>query len=167
MKSVLVGLLVCSAGSCFGSELPRGCFRSVAEAVSQTVGAPLVASGGYRLADVRRDALRNKSWAMVESCGHPEQPAIAVEVAGSVLKGESAAGVAVGPVVMRAGATVRLVRLEANVRLEMPAVAQMNGALGERVRVRVVRSVGDFGGAGSEEQVLVGVVRGSDVLEME
>ena len=59
------------------------------------------------------------------------------------------------PVVL-AGAAVRVVRAEENVRLEVAGVAQASGRLGDRVRVLL-------GG----EQAMVGVVRGVGLVELE
>jgi hypothetical protein len=179
----LLVLVTVPVGS-WAVELPRGCFRSVAEAVAQThalepagIGIERLSSGlGFRLEDVRRDALLNKSWAIVRNCEHPEYPAVVVVVPGSV-KAEAGAAAGAAPpaaaLTVKAGVTVRLVRNEANVRMEMPAVTVSGGMLGERIQARVVRSTGNTAGFGSggfeggNELIVVGIVRGPDVLEME
>ena len=176
-------------GLAWASEPVHGCFRSPAEAA--LMGADGVSgTGGFRVEGVRRDVLLGRSWAVVRSCEHPERPAVVVEMLrlagngalaemsglpgrGRLRAREAAAGSqAVWPTekqaaaraetpVLVAGATVQVVRMEQNVRLTMAAVAQRSAAMGERVRLRVVRE------AGESEQFVEGVVRGAGLVEME
>lgn len=66
-----------------------------------------------------------------------------------------------GATVLVAGSRVQVVRVEQNVRLTMLAVAERSAAIGERVRLRVVRE------AGEGEEFIEGVVRGARLVEME
>ena len=153
------------SGMAFASEPPRTCFRSVAEAVAQTHLLEGVRTDGlgFRVEDLQRDVLHGRDWAMVRSCEHPERPAVAVAVGRITPLPDAAPAHSKAPLVL-GGVEVRLVRLEANSRLEMRGVTQAAGALGDTVRVRVLR-VGEDQSA--EERMVLAVVRGADLLEME
>ncbi len=189
MRICWVGMVLIAA-SAWGSEPVHACFRSPAEAalMAETSGAsamdPLIAHyalngaqdsgqglGRFRVESVRRDALLGRSWAVVRSCEHPERPAVVMEMLrqagdeaaarGRLRAGNVAATVRTETPVLIAGATVQVVRVEQNVRLEMAAVAQRSAGMGERVRLRVVRE------AGEGEEFVEGVVRGAGLVEME
>lgn len=185
----------------WASEPVRGCFATPAEAamgmarVASEVD-PLIAQDamngtrvgdGFRVEGVRRDVLLGRSWALVRSCGHPERPAVAVEMLR--MAGEEArlgrgrsrarevAEAGAEPVVrevrrteelaraeapvLLAGSRVEVIRVEQNMRLRMEAVAERSAAVGERVRLRVVRE------AGEDAEFVEGVVRGAGLVEME
>ena len=159
MKAWMVLLMT---GAAWASEPPHGCFKSVAEAVAVTHAFNGDAAAGFRVETLRRDVLHGTSWATVRSCEHPERPAAVVAV--QSLKQERA-GQAVDVVsvpVVRAGSEVRLIRTESNARLEMRGVTQANGAVGDRIAVRVLRTSED-----GAVQMVMAVVRSADVLEME
>jgi hypothetical protein len=156
------------------------CFPTVAQTVAQIGSSgPLPAIGerntfttstGFWLEDLRRDPVLRKSWALVQNCDHPEQPPLAVAIADAKDDPRdlpsSTALVQSGTPIVRAGSPVRVVRIEAKLRLEMPAVAQSNGTIGDRVRVRILQTTGNSPSPG-QEQFLVGVVRSAEVLELE
>jgi hypothetical protein len=133
---------------------------------------------GFRLEDRRRDALRQTSWAIVRSCDHPERPAVMVETPGAeevqMARLEAALPTSQGlPAshggpgaerVVSAGSLVRLVRVEANLRFDTVAVAEAGGSIGDRIRVRLVRTADR---AGEPEQFLIATIRGANLLELE
>jgi hypothetical protein len=173
------------------SEPAHGCFASIAAALAQdsAAGSPGAdGATGFRVESRHQDALLHRSWANVLRCDHPERPAMTVAVAemdeparlakplrlqreaepqvravSSPVAGQIFSPVSGAPV-MLAGSVVRLVRTEANLRFDTAGIAQSNGAMGERVRVRLTRT-GDS--AGEAPQFLSGTVRSADVVEME
>jgi hypothetical protein len=66
--------------------------------------------------------------------------------------------------VVSAGSLVRLVRVEANLRFDTVAVAEAGGSIGDRIRVRLVRTADR---AGEPEQFLIATIRGANLLELE
>jgi hypothetical protein len=130
------------------------------------VGA--ASADGYRVTGVRRDDVLPVWWAMEERCGHPGWPAVSVAMDGP---GEGVArfrneGVPVAArarmqVAVRAGETVRVWRHEANVQLEMAAVSEESGAVGDRIRLHVAT------GNGEPVRYCFGLVRGLANVEME
>jgi flagella basal body P-ring formation protein FlgA len=77
-----------------------------------------------------------------------------VRVAGAT-RSEAAA------MVLLAGAKVTLIQRDEAVRIEMQGVAQGSGAVGDRVRVRLLALTAD-----GSERFVDGIVRGSDVVEV-
>ena len=166
MRVLILVLVGCC---CFNGRAENACFRSTKEAALQSG----VRDGeGFRLEGVRMDRVGGSRWARVVSCLHPEWPGVTVKVAGSreeagdgtpslAMKPSGArhAALAMAPPVVLAGAAVRVVRVEAMVRLEMAGVAQESGALGDLVRVRV--------GAAGAERLEDGVVRGDGLVALE
>jgi hypothetical protein len=116
-------------------------------------------SGSYRVSEVRRDPVLGLSWAMVASCEHPEQPAFAVQTKEGHAEKTSFRKKDDGVPVVRAGEVVRLWTQEENLRIEMAAVSEESGGLGQTIRVRVTEG-------GSSERQFAGVVRGVGDVEM-
>jgi hypothetical protein len=175
----LVASALLGAGVGWASEPPRGCFRSVAEAALQTraldPGTIRPETLGFRLEDRRPDALRATSWAVVRSCDHPERPAVMVQVpdaaGGRMGRLEPASqgistshAAALVELAVTAGSLVRVVRVEANLRFDTVGVAQVGGAIGDRIRVRLMRTADS---AGEPEQFLTATIRGANLLELE
>ncbi|RXH55803.1 hypothetical protein GRAN_2660 [Granulicella sibirica] len=139
---------------------------------------------GYRVASWYTDLPLRVNWAQVERCGHPGWPELSIRMAQrpegallvsavSPLSTVAAAGVTTVQVgrtsalllekTIRAGEPVRLWRIEPNLRMEMPAVSEESGGIGERIRLRVVSN---------QENVQVvryvfGLVRGPADVELE
>ena len=140
------------------------CAASPAAAVSfNETNSGLVMQGGegYRVTSVHWDSVLRKGWAMVARCGHPEGPEMALPTHARTFVGESAV-VAGAPLVVRAGDTVRLWRMENLLRIDVEAVAEESGGVGKSIRVRLVRASAE-GQAGQ----MAGVVRGPSDVEME
>ena len=139
------------------SEAP--CYRSVSEAAVQK---GVLEGNGFRLESIRRDAVQGTSWATLRSCRFPERPALTVPlrgVPGTGLPEATRVIAAANKPVLFAGRRVRMIRQEAEVRLEVDGVAQANGALGDRVKVRLLTS--------GEERFADGIVLSADLLEMQ
>jgi hypothetical protein len=73
--------------------------------------------------------------------------------------------------VVRTGTRVQVQELSANVRMEMAAIAQGNGAVGDSVRVRLIPVGGNDGdqsgaGWGGNERFAIGIVTGRGVVEV-
>ncbi len=157
------------------SVLP--CAETPAAAVAAfESGAKLAGAEGYRVTSLRRDAVLGMNWAAVERCGHPGWPALAMaskmtpppapnEIAAIRAGGRMPGGGLVerrAPLV-RIGETVRLWQEDRNVRLQLPAVSEEDGAVGDRVRLHVgARQAG-----GDTLRTVYGRVRGTGDVEME
>lgn len=148
------------------------CFETPASAAaSVSSGGTLstVASGGYRVASVRLDPFLHQHWALVVSCEHPEWPAIemplpTMQTQRTVLRESASLVVKSGPPIVHAGDTVELWSRQGDLRIEMAAVAEQNGGLGETVRVRLMSR--QTLGAQTEKE-FIAVVRGPRSVEME
>jgi hypothetical protein len=157
----LVVLVAVSSGA-WASE--PGCYRT-AEAAAVQVGVRGV--DGYRLEGRRRDVFSGAVWSTVKSCQHPEQPGFLVMA--SAVVGRFGTAMSVGmasrsealALVLLAGAKVTVVQTDDVVRIEMNGVAQGSGAVGDRIRVRIVTANEE-----AEERFVEGIVRGSDVVEL-
>lgn len=148
------------------------CFDTPAAAASSVSAAsvlPAVAAGGYRVASVRLDPFLHQRWALVVSCEHPEWPAIemplpTMQTQRTVLREAASLAVRSGSPVVRAGDTVELWSRQGDLRIEMAALAEQNGNLGESVRVRLMprQTLGV-----QTEKEFVAVVRGPRSVEMQ
>jgi hypothetical protein len=140
---------------------------------------PAAELAGYRVTGVRRDVILGRTWASVGRCGHPEWPEVsvattakaqalvAVEMASSSQTGrpQIAASLQGRPVerLVQPGETVRLWRTETNLRVELTAVCDESGGIGDKVRVHVTSRLED----GVVVRYLSGRVRGPADVEME
>ena len=87
---------------------------------------------GFRVVGVRVDRLRLRTWALVEQCGRPELPVVALVLPEGVRV--AAAGAAV-----HTGDVVTVVQAGAQTRMELQGWAEQSGAAKARVRVRLAR----------------------------
>jgi hypothetical protein len=116
-------------------------------------------SEGYRVASTRWDPMLNQRWAMIASCSHPERPTFALLVSGP----EVARNAAQTPfLVVHAGDLIQLWSQEQNLRIEAAGQAIEGGAIGSRVKVRLLHTGFDLG----EEQTMIGIVRGAGSVEI-
>lgn len=121
---------------------------------------------GYRVTGVRWDPVMQQSWATIVSCEHPEWPGISLrtrDADDTSRKGSVPAREDRSPLV-RAGDVVELWRQEDLLRIEVAAVAEQNGGMGETIRVRLARRPGSYQ---STEEQFNGVVRGRGDVEMQ
>lgn len=158
MRLRLLWLVVMTAafGSSWASE--PGCYRTAEEAAAQ---AGVRGVDGFRLEGRRRDVFSGAVWATVRSCAHPERPGVLVIAGGEIGGAGVATRIDAASIVLRTGAKVTLIEHDELVRIEMQGVAQGNGILGDRVRVRLMALSSDRG-----ERFVEGIVRGADVVEM-
>ena len=168
LKMVFPLVLGVFSANCVQASEPS-CFSTAAAAVTQT-GVRGVQ--GFRLVRVQHDAFSGLDWATVTDCGHPEHPAaMLLVVAGTnVPKSlQSSRDSVVSALVMQAGMRVRLIVRDDLLRLEMTAVAQTSGAIGDRIRVRLLPVSVNLGEATSwsdSERFATGTVRSRDEVEM-
>lgn len=143
---------------------------AAAAASSGSVSALLMASGsGFRVASMRWDPVLRQRWVRVESCDHPAWPALEMPVPTVerpqrmierdlvVLHPKAA------PPVVRAGDAVQLWSTEGNLRIDVAAVVEEAGALGAKVRVRLMQRQTP---GGQSEREFEAVVRGPRSVEM-
>ena len=182
-RLVTIGLLGLGVSAGL-AETP--CASTPAAAVKAYEGGQPIAGDlfeGYRVASWYTDLPLGVNWAQVERCGHPGWPELSIRMMQrpervlavstvSPLSSVSAAGVSTVQVghtaallvkTVRAGEPVRLWRIEPNLRMEMPAVSEESGGIGERIRLRIVSN---------QENVQVvryvfGLVRGPADVELE
>lgn len=125
---------------------------------------------GYRVTRILRDPVLGKRWAMIVSCDHPEQPAIAFPVNTTdtlnvFQQVDRASTVNIQrAIVVRAGDVVRLWRQENLLRIEVGGVSEESGSLGKTIRVRLMRN--NIGDESTPEQLL-GIIRGPSNVEMQ
>jgi hypothetical protein len=124
------------------------------------------------LREIRWDAVLRQSWAVLEDTEHPERPLWA-ELTDAVGPATGSAGVGRPPqvvpvykptvTVIHYGDRVRLWRNERNVRIEMSAIADGSGGVGDEVRLRIPGSGVD----GDTGWRVSGIVQGPGDVEME
>jgi hypothetical protein len=149
--------------------------RAEAAASSTVMPAPLAAMGergGFRVISIHWDPILHQRWAQVASCAHPEWPTVELPTGISLqsnLSQQSAqqpSAESVLPMlpVVHAGDIVQLWSREDDLRIEVAAIAEQSGALGQPVRVRLMQRA--TLGQQIEEQ-FNGVVRGPHDVEMQ
>ena len=163
------------------SEPPHGCYASIAEALagrdaSAAQGSKRLERVGFRVESWQRDALLPRSWVTLRRCDHPEQPAVTVLAEDGRDAGgarsftaepavpERTVAASRSVAIVLAGMVVRLERTETNLHFDTTGIAQSNGAVGERIRVRLVRP---FDAAGEPPQYLTATIRSAELLEVE
>lgn len=157
------------------ATLETTCVRTPAMALrvitNENAGGTILSSTeGYRITAIRRDRLLHQRWAMVASCGHPERPLIVMPLPeqkmGAALASRSnpADNPRSDPFpIVHSGDLVQLLAREKTLRMEIAGRAEQSGALGAKVRVRLLRSWFDIG----REQTFVGIVRGPGKIEIQ
>ena len=163
-----------------------GCARTLAGAIELAKGVPgallLSQKDGFRVRSVRWDAAQRQSWAVIESCQHPELPSVAIltdlppdksaagtvsaEIASVLTNSAAIIRTNAAVAIVKAGDVVRLWKSEANARIELIATAEENGSVGSRVRVRLAARR-ETDGQTAPPQFLAGVVRGPADVEIE
>jgi hypothetical protein len=134
-------------------------------AIPPTAATMLVDGEAYRVAATRWDPVLNQHWVVISSCDHPDHPAISISLKATRQATSSQQGRETAPSqssVIHAGDLVQLWSQEQNLRLEIAGRAEQNGAVGSRIRVRLLHSGFDTG----QEQTMVGIVRGPRNVEI-
>lgn len=157
-------------GLCLANTALAACYSTPLKAiagVSLTSSSSLSESSGYRVERVQRDPVLSQTWAMIIRCDHPEWPAVALPLRDAILplrlrEQESAKNIRVS-VIIRAGEIVRLWRQETSLRFEVAGISEGNGALGDLIKVRLLRRNTDDQ---SIEEQFSGIVRGPSDVEM-
>jgi hypothetical protein len=124
-------------------------------------------SGGFHVISTRWDPVLRTHWALIASCGHSEWPAVEVPVRGlQVASSDSEQTppfLRAAPVV-RAGDSVQLWSVQGNLRIEVAAIAEQSGAVGQTMRVRLMqRKTLDQ----QTDKEFLAVVRGPGNVEMQ
>ncbi len=182
-----VGMVsVALSGVCRGQAAQlAGCANTPAAAIeAMRAGkmADLQAAGlqatGFRVESVRWDAAQRQTWAVIRSCDHAERPALArladlPHGAPVAQTGSSAALVSAQSLqanttvaVVHAGEVVRLWRADSQAHIELMATAEENGAVGGKVRLRLLTPK-EADGQYAPPRYFAGIVRGPADVEME
>jgi hypothetical protein len=131
-----------------------------------------LAGTGDGVVGVEVDRVLGRSWELRQQCGHPEQPLRAVPMAANAgfasgamaVRTASTAAVNQPPLVL-AGSVVRVTERGTNLMLEVYGTAEGSGRAGERVVVRLDRTL--WGGEGDEApRRVTGVVKMAGVVEI-
>ncbi len=172
-------VLLSLAGHCLAAGPAAGTSVASAPAPVPVPVQAKVPASEYRVRVVRWDPVLRQSWTVLEDKGHPEWPLQGhlTQTAAPVAPGTGSAGPAAASAQAGAGAApvrptmpvvhygdqVTLWRTETNVRLQMSAIAEGSGAVGQQVPLRIVGA----GANGSEGFKATGIVRGPSDVEME
>jgi Chaperone for flagella basal body P-ring formation len=175
-KNLPIAISLAFAGSSTAYSLESVCVRTPAMAVrtirSDVTASMLAQKDGYRVAKVHWDPLLNQRWAIIASCGHPDRPSIAMPLTDLAPQTEvSPLGNHVGSSpwmqspfpIIHAGDLVQLQIQNNDIRIEVAGRAEENGAIGNKVRVRLLHTGFDT----NQEQTLRGIVRGPGHVEIE
>ena len=160
-----LGVVGSSAAQAACPSTPAAAVGLIGNRVENSVAGD---GGGFRVTSMRWDPLLRRRWALVVSCEHPEWPAVelpvpALESAARDGERDQAKYFLPRLPVVRAGELVHLWSQEDNLRIDIGAVAEQNGAVGERVRVRLTQR----NGLGNQiEEQFLGVVRGPRDVEI-
>jgi Chaperone for flagella basal body P-ring formation len=176
-RSVVGRDLLCLSMLSVGAFLSAraACYNTPTAAVhSMKLGSspsPTTEGEGYRVTSIESDPISGQRWAMISSCDHPERPAFSLQAEGSdssehsrTIEPQTVTGSARETPVVHVGDTVRLWRQEAVLRIELAAMAEENGSLGKRIRVRLLRRSSDNQSTQTE---FAGIVRGRLDVEMQ
>jgi hypothetical protein len=126
---------------------------------------------GWVLREIRWDPVLRHAWEVFADPAHPERPTVAVlsgETEQEVARGGAdthSRAVATAVPVVRVGDRVVLWSAEKNLRLQLAAIAQENGAIGDHIRLSIPGAAWE--GSSAVTQAVRGVVRGASDVEME
>lgn len=149
------------------SPLHSGCRATPEEALKQSSTDHDGSIQGFRIANLRWDPFLQQQWAIVVSCAHPELPPLTLKV--PVQSSRYADVTRLSLPAVRNGDFVRAWSQGSFARIEMNGVADGNAALGDRIRIRVMRPLPSDGGltATGSSETLFGIVRGPHNVEIE
>ena len=126
------------------------------------------APAGMHMISVKQDAVLGSRWGLMADCVHPERPSRWVLLAaGEELrveaKTQSVVAAVRGPMVVRAGETVRAWSRDGVTSIETSGVAEQSGVAGALIQVRLTRRGLD---GESIERHVSGVVDGVGSVEI-
>jgi hypothetical protein len=126
------------------------------------------ASASMRMISVKQDAVLGSRWGLMVDCAHPERPSRwmllpAGEELSVTTKTQSVVAAVRGPMIVRAGETVRAWSQDGVASIETSGVAEQSGAAGARIQVRLTRRGLD---GESVERHVSGVVDGAGSVEI-
>jgi hypothetical protein len=171
LVKVLCCLLWLGAGVAFGASAVSAGDAESKDSAALAAVRHRAELRGYRVIDLRWDPILRQRWVVLENAQHPERPHLAELTGLQESDAKGMAGAAVQPSlataklaapVVHAGDTVLLWSLEKDLRVQLNAVAEGSGAVGERVPLRVL----GMGQSGDPSWRLVGIVRGPADVEM-
>ena len=116
---------------------------------------------GFRVVKLRTDATLGITWADIKRCDHPEWPGISLATNAATPHASEEHRKPQTAIAIRPGETVRVWREEANARLEMAAISEEAGAVGDRIRLHITTPNGE------PPHICFGIVRGPANVEME
>lgn len=158
------GLLAASAVA--ASPLHSGCRATPEEALKQSTQTGETTQG-FRVTNLHWDPLLLQQWAIVVSCANPERPSLTFKV--PVHSGRYADTTIKLPAIHN-GDIVRAWSQDSFARIELSGVAEGNAALGDRIRIRVIRpfsSGGEGLAASGSPETRFGIARGPHDVEIE
>jgi Chaperone for flagella basal body P-ring formation len=124
----------------------------------------------YQITSDRWDPILHQHWISVTDCDHPEQPILsritnsASDLTPASQNNLKNSPTTSGPLLVRAGENITVLRREASLQIEIRGVAEQSAALGKQVRVRLSKVGVDIEQAQKE---IVGVVSGPATVEMQ
>lgn len=145
-----------------------GCARTpqLAVTLARSVVAEQVPlnGSGYKVQSLHYDPVLNRQWAVIASCEHPGSPTFAVPLNSPIPNSSGAASVLhdAAPAVVHAGEVIQAWQQGANLRIEVAGRAEESGAIGSRIRIRVLRTEPESG----EPLTVTGIVRGRGNVEI-
>ena len=145
-----------------------GCHSTPEEAIESSSMQPRGNLRSFRVSALRWDPLLQQQWAIVVSCTHPELPPLTLRVPGG--GNRRAASMNTALPVIRRGDAVRVWSQKPFVRIERNGIAEGDAALGEIVRIRIIKPLSnDVEGTGisNTTETLPGIVRGRHEVEIE
>jgi hypothetical protein len=149
-----------------------GCVLAAASGETRAQTQAVCGADGYRVTAKRWDAVLRKGFEYRQVCAHPEWPARLValgSVAGEkiVESGPAKAmevAIIAEPLLVTAGAPVRLWMQDNLVRIEMSGVVERSARKGDHVTVQVTHQNDE---TGLTVERIAGIVRGPGEVEME
>jgi hypothetical protein len=116
---------------------------------------------GYRVVRLRTDAALNITWADLKHCDHPEWPGLSLATHAIATRPNDKSVTRQIAIAIHPGETVRVWRDEPNAHLEMAAISDQGGAVGDRIRLHVATPNGE------PVHIYFGHVRGPGNVEIE
>jgi hypothetical protein len=168
LKILTLAAGLMAASTTAASSLHSECRATPEEAVDSSSSQKDVALQGFRVSALRWDPFLQQQWAVVISCAHPALPPLTLRVPGGSSRHVDTMKASL-PVIRR-GDVIHAWSQEPFVRIERTGVAEGDAALGDRVRIRIIRSLSTDAaetGISNNNETLSGIVRGRHNVEIE